>query len=64
MTVKDAPKETSGSHHLTRENVSFTIEWLRDIEQGSGTISTVDWRTQCGILAAQLIWLLSQLDEG
>ena len=63
MAKYETSADKPGSHHLTRENVAYTIQWLREIETGDAAVSTVDWRTESGILASMLDWLTSQLDH-
>ncbi len=63
MSVKDENPDIAGAHHCTRENVSYTIAFLRRIQSGEQSVAELDWRTEMGIVASQLQWLLRQLDE-
>ena len=59
----DKDEEEIGAHHCTRENVSYTISFLRRVESGEEDPSNQDWPTQCGVLALQMEWLLSNFDN-
>ena len=61
--IKDMDEKELGSHHCTRENVSYTINALKRIESGEDDVDLQDWRTQSGVIALQLEWLLSQHDS-
>ena len=64
MTIDDMNEKELGAHHCTRENISFTVGWLKSIESGERSPADQDWRAECGVLALQFKWLLSQLDSG
>ena len=61
--IEDKNPDELGAHHCTRENVSYTIAFLRRIEAGEEDSSIQDWRTTCGVLALQMEWLLSNFDN-
>ena len=60
--IKDMPKGESGSHHCTRENISYTIARLKEIEANADLSELEDWATNCGIYAKQMQWLLAHID--
>ena len=60
---RELSESTLGAHHCTRENLAYTIQWLKEIEQGNESVDNQDWRTTCGVIALQLQWLISQADD-
>jgi hypothetical protein len=55
--------DEKGAHHCTRENVSYSIAYLRHLAAGDIDHTNIDWPVACAVTALQLEWLLSQLDE-
>jgi len=60
--IKDMDESETGAHHCTRENISYTIAALKEIEGNPEIANLQDWPTQCGIYAKQMQWLLSHID--
>lgn len=60
--IKNMDERKSGSHHCTRENISYTIAQLKVIEANPELADLEDWPTNCGIYAMQMQWLLSHID--
>ena len=60
--IKNMDENELGSHHCTRENISYTIASLKEIEKDPELANSQDWPTQCGIYAKQMQWLLSHID--
>jgi hypothetical protein len=63
VALKSMDESRQGAHHCTRENISYTIGLLRMVEDGTRPVDLQDWRTQSGIIALQLEWLLGNLDN-
>lgn len=63
MKLVEKPEEEPGAHHCNRENISYTIAYLKKIESGEEPVDIQDWRTTSGVLALQMQWLLSNIDS-
>ena len=60
--IDDMDKCELGAHHCTRENISYTIARLKEIEANPEMVGFEDWPTNCGIYAMQMQWLLTHID--
>ena len=61
--IEDMDNSEMGAHHCTRENISYTIAHLKNIESGKEPVELQDWLTNCGVYARQMEWLLSHIDS-
>ncbi len=61
--IENMNSELCGSHHCTRENISATIARLKEIESDPDEANLQSWIAECGIMALQFKWLLSNLDD-
>jgi len=61
--IKNMSISESGAHHCTRENISYTIKHLEDLAAGREDIMLQDWVAMTSVLALQMKWLLSAIDE-